>query len=219
MASGSIEVENGMSWWTSLVQVLERFIVSAGETLGGSIALGILAVTLLLRLALIPVMLPLAARTRDRQRVVDGFKPELRELKRQFARDPDSLQKEINALHARHGVKVVDGPGLVAALIQVPVLIAMFQAVYHISEGTALAGNGLLWGLLAAAASLATTRLTGVQSRLMLAIAGVLPVGISIWLGQGIALYLLAFYAGSAVQALLLRRRPVRAPALSGAGT
>ena len=201
-----------MRVWTELVDALQRLIISAGDIAGGSTALGILAVTLVLRLVLIPIMLPLAARTRDRQRIVDGFKPQLQDLKRQFAKDPDGLQRAINALHAKHGVRVIDSPGLLGALIQLPVLIAMFQAVYHVSEGTTLAGNGLLWGLLAAGISVLNTHLSGVRARAMLVLSGVLPVGIALWLGQGIALYLLAFYAGSTVQGLLLRRRPVRTP-------
>ncbi|MCI0434780.1 MAG: YidC/Oxa1 family membrane protein insertase [Gemmatimonadetes bacterium] len=206
-----------MNLWTTLVAALERLVVAAGDALGGSLALGILAVTLGLRLALIPIMLPLAARTRDRQRVVDGFKPEFQELKRQFAKDPDRLQKEINALHARHGIKVFDGPGLLGALIQLPVLIAMFTAVLHLSEGTALSANGLLWGIAAAVVSTLTTALSGTRARSLLALSAVLPIAIALWLGQGIAMYLLAFYAGSFVQGLLLRRVPVRTGTVTAA--
>jgi YidC/Oxa1 family membrane protein insertase len=202
-----------MNPWSVLVGGLESLIEAVGQALGGSLGVGVFVVTLILRLLLIPVLLPLAARSRDRTRVYEGMKPELRELKLQFAKEPDRLDKEISALHRRHGIKLVDTAGLWVALIQLPVLIAMFQAVLHISEGTALAANGWLPGLLAAAASMASLRVAGqAQKPIVLAIAGILPIVISIWLGAGVALYLIAFYAGSTLQALLMRRMPVRTP-------
>ena len=42
----------------------------------------------------------------------------------------------------------------------------------------------------------------------MLALSAVLPLVMTIWLGHGIGLYLIAFYAGSALQGFLMRRRP-----------
>lgn len=201
-----------MNPWSALVGGLQGLIDTVGQAAGG-LGGGILIVTLGLRLLLIPVLLPLAARSRDRTRVFDGMKPELQSLKAQFRKDPDRLDREISALHKRHGIKLVDTAGLWAALIQLPVLIAMFQAVLFITEGTSLAAGGWLPGLLAAAASMASLRVAGqAQKPAILAIAGILPIAISIWLGAGIALYLIAFYAGSTVQALLMRRIPVRTP-------
>lgn len=196
-----------MPLWSDLVDAIGRLIESVGAALGGTAA-GILAVTLLLRLALIPIMLPLAVRARERQKIVAAMRPEMRELKQLYRKEPDRLQKEIEALHARHGIKVIDGPGLLGALVQLPVLIALFQAVYKVSEGTTLAEGGLLIGAAAAAASAFSVVLAGQgDSKPMLALSAVLPVAISGWLGRGIALYLLAFYAGSAIQGLLMRRR------------
>ncbi|MGH7505250.1 MAG: hypothetical protein ACRELX_06350, partial [Longimicrobiales bacterium] len=106
-----------MSWWTSLVAALEGLIVLAGDALDGHLGAGIFVVTLVLRGALIPIMLPLAARTRDRQKVVDRMKPEMQALKQQFRKDAGRLHKEIAALHERHGIKLVDTAGLLVALI------------------------------------------------------------------------------------------------------
>lgn len=201
-----------MNPWSALVDGLQGLIETVGQAAGG-IGGGILIVTLGLRLLLIPILLPLAARSRDRTRVFEGMKPELQALKAEFKKDPDRLDREISALHKRHGIKLVDTAGLWAALIQLPVLIAMFQAVLFLTEGTSLAAGGWLPGLFAAAASMASLRVAGqAQKPAILAIAGILPIAISIWLGAGIALYLIAFYAGSTVQALLMRRIPVRTP-------
>jgi YidC/Oxa1 family membrane protein insertase len=202
-----------VSGWAGFVDVIENLILAAGPALGGGTALGIVVVTLAVRIALIPIMLPLGARTRDRNLVVKRMRPEMQALKEQYRKDPDRLQKEISALHARHGIKLVDMPGLLAALIQLPLLIGLFQAVYHVSEGTPLASNGLLVGVLASAFSVAGLWLGGqADSRPLLIMSLVLPVVVATWLGSGIGLYLVAFYAGSALQGVLMRRRAVRTP-------
>ncbi|HSL70618.1 MAG TPA: YidC/Oxa1 family membrane protein insertase [Longimicrobiales bacterium] len=198
-----------MSWWTVLVQALEGLIHNVATATGGSLVLGILLTILGIRLLLIPIMLPLAVRTRDRNVIVKRMKPELAAIRKEFRKDPNREHKEISALHARHGIGLVDIPGLIGALIQLPVLIAMFQAVYHVSRDTPLAGPGVLTGLLASALSVAGLWLGGqADSRPMLALSAVLPLVMAIWLGHGIGLYLIAFYAGSALQGFLMRRRP-----------
>jgi membrane protein insertase Oxa1/YidC/SpoIIIJ len=200
-----------MGWWSSLVQALEGLIANVGGAAGGSLGLGILLTVLAVRLALIPIMLPLAVRTRDRNVIVRGMRPEMAAIKKEFAKDPDREHKEIVALHARHGIGLVDGPGLIGAFIQLPVLIALFQAVYHVSRDTPLASPGLLIGLLASALSVLGLWLGGqADSKPMLALSAVLPFVMTLWLGQGIGLYLTAFYAGSALQGALMRRWPAR---------
>ena len=195
--------------------LLEGAIVSVGEILGG-LAMGIFAVTFLGRTLLIPVMLPMAVRTRDRMKVVRRIRPEIKALNLKLKADPHRLERELKALHEANGIKMLDVPGLLAALIQLPVLIALFQAVYAVSEDTALASGGLLVGLLAAALSLAGTKLSGQGegAAWLMWLSGVLPIGIALWLGKGIALYLAAFYGASLIQALLMRKQvdDVRGP-------
>ncbi len=200
--------------WSALVDAVQRFIAAAGDTLGDPLA-GIFAVTFGLRLALIPLMLPLAIRARERMRIMERMRPEMRALKEQFRKEPDRLQKEIEALHARNGLRLIDVPALLGALVQLPVLIALFQAVYHLSEGTSLATGGLLMGVVASAVSVLSVVLAGQgKSKPMLALAAVLPIVVSIWLGRGIGAYLVAFYLGATIQGLLMqRRRPVAEPA------
>jgi membrane protein insertase Oxa1/YidC/SpoIIIJ len=196
-----------LSWWGTIVDFVESLILSTGEAVGGGAAAGILIVTLAVRLVLIPIMLPFARRSRNHTDIVRRLRPELDELKVRMKKQPDELQKEMTALHARHGIGLVDGSGLIVALIQLPVLIALFQAVHRISGEHGLDSGGLLVGLAAAAISVAALKTAGqAESKVMLAMSAVLPVAICLWLGRGIGLYLIAFYAGSVVQGLLTRR-------------
>ena len=197
----------GLNPWSALVDLLERAIVASGERLGG-LALGIFVVVFVGRTLLIPVLMPMAIRTRNRMRIVRRIRPEIKALNQRLKKDPHALERELKALHEANGIKMVDVPGLLSALIQLPVLIALFQAVYFVSEDTALASGGLLVGLIAAALSVAGTKLSGQSegATWLLWLSGLLPIGIAAWLGRGIALYLAAFYGASLIQAFLMRR-------------
>jgi membrane protein insertase Oxa1/YidC/SpoIIIJ len=123
------------------------------------------------------------------------------------------MQRELKLLHQRHGIGQVDTGGLLAALIQVPVLIAFFQAVIEMSADTPLASGGLIWGVVAGAVSFASTALgDDTTPRPLLYLAGILPIVIAVWLGRGVGLYLVAFYLGSLVQSLLMRRPRATVP-------
>jgi membrane protein insertase Oxa1/YidC/SpoIIIJ len=201
--------------WTALVHSIEELMQGVAALAGVPLGIGILLTVLAIRLLMIPIMLPLAARSRDRNAIYRKLKPELAALRQEFRKDPMREQKEVSALHKRHGIGLVDGPGLIAALIQLPILIALFQAVYHVSRNTDLARPGVLIGLLASVLSVTGVWLAGqADSKPMLVLSAVLPIVMAIWLGRGIGFYLIAFYAGSAVQGLLMKKWPVtiRAP-------
>jgi membrane protein insertase Oxa1/YidC/SpoIIIJ len=137
------------------------------------------------------------------------LQPELVAIKQEFKKDPMREQKEISELHKRHGISLVDGPGLIGALIQLPVLIALFQAAYHITRDTTLASSGIVVGLIASALSAGGLWLNGQgDSKVMLVLFGVLPLVMALWLGQGIGLYLIGLNVATALQGVLLRRWP-----------
>lgn len=207
-----------MNPWSALVQAVENVIVATGESLGGHLGAGIFVVVLGVRLVLIPLTYPLAVRTRDRQRIVDRIKPELKALRQELKGDYERVHKETKALHERNGISMVDKAGLVGALIQIPVLIALFQAIYYVSRDTGLATGGILFGIVAAMLAVFGTVTAGQgRSKMIMGLSAVLPILISVWLGAGIALYLVAFYGGGAIQGILMqRRKPPRAEPVVG---
>jgi membrane protein insertase Oxa1/YidC/SpoIIIJ len=202
-----------MNPWTALVDALDAAIVATADVLGGDVGAGIFVLTFLARLALIPIMLPLARRGRAWRDVQRSIKPEIKRITKDHAKDPSTIQRELKLLHQRHGIGQVDTGGLLAALIQVPVLIAFFQAVIEMSADTPLASGGLIWGVVAGAVSFASTALgDDTTPRPLLYLAGILPIVIAVWLGRGVGLYLVAFYLGSLVQSLLMRRPRATVP-------
>jgi membrane protein insertase Oxa1/YidC/SpoIIIJ len=114
-----------MNLWSAAVRALAAALRSVGDLVGGGPAVGIPLLTFVLRVALI-VLAPLAVRTRDRMRVVRRISPQMKALDREFRDDPNTLSARLKALHAENGIGMVDWPGLGAAFIQVPILIALF---------------------------------------------------------------------------------------------
>lgn len=190
--------------WSSFVDAIERLLHAVGDRAGGSLALGIFLTVLAGRLLLIPIMLPLARKTRAYQGIVRTLKPRIKELNQQLKNEPSRLNRELKAVHQNAGIGMVDSAGLLGALIQVPVLIALFQAVLSVSEGTPLAAGGLVLGAAAGFVSALGTVLSGQGGKFLLGLSALLPIGIGAWLGAGIGYYLLAFYVGSLVQSLLM---------------
>jgi len=195
--------------WGVVVGAVRSLILEAASWLGGSQSLAILAVTFTVRVAAIPLLLPLAVRSRDRQRVVRRIRPQIKALHKEFKKDPDRLSLELDKLHRDNGIKVADWAGAGAALFQVAILIAFFQAVLKVSEGSSPDSGGLLLGVVASCFSVLSTKVSGQSegAAWTLWMAGLLPVAIAAWLGAGVGLYLTAFYAASAVQAAIMRER------------
>lgn len=196
-----------MSLWTSLVGLLENALRGiAGEV--GQMGVAILLTTFVVRAALIPITLPAARKSLAHGRITRSIRPQVKQIHQEFRDDPVGLTRALKAIHQAHGIGVVDVAGLVAAFVQLPILIAFFQAVLRISHDTPLASGGVLPGIVAAAAAVLGSWLGGQgrDARWLLWLSAVLPVGMSIWLGAGIGLYLTGFYGATLIQAALMRR-------------
>lgn len=114
--------------WATLVAGLQAAIFTLGH-LTGSLGLGIFLVSLLLRLALLPLALRVARRTRAQQQRLAALRPELERLKLAWAKDPQRLHTETMALFRRHGYNPIDFASAFGGLLQLPPLSAMFSAL------------------------------------------------------------------------------------------
>jgi YidC/Oxa1 family membrane protein insertase len=115
--------------WAAFVELLRAGIFGAAHVCGGSLGGGILVVSALLRLALLPLTLRLARRAREQQARVAALRPEMEALQRLHANEPRRLMQEVRALHAKHDIKLVTPSSFVGLAIQFPVLSGLFSAV------------------------------------------------------------------------------------------
>ncbi|MEP6731664.1 MAG: YidC/Oxa1 family membrane protein insertase [bacterium] len=115
--------------WTAFVELIRVAILGAAHLCGGSIGSGVLCVSIVVRLALLPLTLRLARQARVQQARIAAIKPELEVLQRRYAKDQLVLMRETQALHAKHGIRVITPSGLLGMMIQLPLLGGLFAAV------------------------------------------------------------------------------------------
>src|SRR5690348_6072684 len=115
--------------WAAFVELLRAAIFSAAHVCGGSLGGGIVLVSTVVRLALLPLTLKLARRGREQQAKLAALKPELDALQRRYASDARRLMQETRALHERNGIKVFTPSTFVGFAIQSPLLGGLFAAV------------------------------------------------------------------------------------------
>lgn len=115
--------------WAAFVEVLRAAIFGAAHVCGGSLGGGILLVSAVVRIALLPLTLKLARRAREQQVKLAALKPELDALQRRYATDPRRMLQETRALHEKNGIKLLTPATFIGYAIQSPLLGGLFSAV------------------------------------------------------------------------------------------
>ena len=115
--------------WAAFVEVIRAAIFSAAHVCGGSLGGGILLVSAVVRIALLPLTLKLARRAREQQAKLAALKPELDAIRRRHASDPGRMMQETRALHAKHGITLFSPGSLAGFAVQMPLLGGLLAAV------------------------------------------------------------------------------------------
>ena len=211
-----------MTLWTELVDLLRESMFAYAQLTNGNLAFGIMAVTLLARLAILPLTLRLARGAAAHQAMVQRIQPELESVRLTFKNNPRRLAEETQRVFARHGVSMVPLSGCMGAIAQTPLLLGLFSAV---RQCAALGGRfmwirdiskpdvalALLVAALTAASMAAGPQPDAVsQNRvLMIALPAALTL-IALWqMAAGLGLYWGVSSAVSIAQGLILRRQVV----------
>ncbi len=115
--------------WAGFVELIRMVIFAAAHVCGGSLGAAIVAVSIVVRVALLPVTLRLARQAREQQRRIAALEPKVDALQRRHADDQARLAREMQALYAANGVRLFTPGGLVGFLVQAPLLGGLFAAV------------------------------------------------------------------------------------------
>lgn len=205
-------------WDRYIILNFSRVIIWFSNLFGGSYGIGIIIFTLIIRLILLPIM---HRQTKSTQKM-SGLQPQLKELQTKYAsKDTDTqnkLKEETSKLYAEAGVNPV--AGCLPLLIQMPVLIAMYQAI---SRTDVLKTGNFLWmnlgepdhyfilPILAAALTYGTTKLSSMSqaesnptTTSMMYIMPALILFMGITLPSALSLYWVVGNAFSVGQTLLL---------------
>ncbi|MEQ6378366.1 membrane protein insertase YidC [Bacillaceae bacterium S4-13-58] len=117
------------------------------ELLGGNYGLSIIAMTLLIRLALLPLMMKQSKGSYASREKMQVIKPELDELQNKYKgkKDPESRQKmqqEMMQLYQKHQFNPIASIGCLPLIIQFPILIGFYYAILRTPE---IASHTFLW--------------------------------------------------------------------------
>lgn len=127
--------------WAEFVGLFESLIFAFTQACGGNVAAGIVTTTLCIRLALLPLTLKSARASAVLREQMAKLKPELDTLKKRFANDRARLLCEQQALFERHNVKLASPTGCLGAVLQMPIVLALFFAVRQAAAG----GGRFFW--------------------------------------------------------------------------
>ncbi|MGT2907700.1 membrane protein insertase YidC [Streptococcus dentiloxodontae] len=197
-ACGNSEVtSHSVGLWERLIYIFGQAI--QGLSFGGSIGIGIILFTILVRTLLIPLYNRQVSASRD----IQELQPKLRELQKEHAGDRQGLAVAQNELYKEHGVNPY--ASMLPLLIQLPLLMALYQALIRVPK---LKEGSFLWvnlgekdpyyilPLLAAVFTFLSLWLTNKSAKerngMMTAMMIIMPVFI-LWFGtqisSGVALY------------------------------
>lgn len=127
-------------WNQYFVYPLSWLITYVAELFGNNYGLSIIIVTLVIRLAILPLMIKQTRNSKAMQMV----QPELKALQQKYAsKDPatqQKLQQETMALFQKHGVNPLSG--CFPLFIQMPILIGFYHAIMRTAE---IANHNFLW--------------------------------------------------------------------------
>jgi YidC/Oxa1 family membrane protein insertase len=112
----------------------------------GAFGIAVICLTIGIRAVLFPVFgwqLRTSRRIQAEQRLVA---PQLQELRKKYKKEPQRLSQEMNALYKEHGISPFSSlTGCIPALVQMPVLIGLYQSIRAVTSTLAKADKHFLW--------------------------------------------------------------------------
>jgi len=135
-----------------LVVPTGNLIVMLAEMLNGNYGLAIIAITIIVRLAIMPLNFSQIKKTMVQQEKMKYIKPELEDIqfRQKNAQTPEekaAVSQEMMALYKDNNISMTGGVGCLPILIQMPIFTAMYQAVNLTPEISASTFLGINLGV------------------------------------------------------------------------
>lgn len=135
--SGCQAVENQEGIFYSIfVKPMEFMLEFLGNNIfSGSYGLAIIAITVLIRLILMPIMLKNYRQQQTMKTKMDAFKPELEEVQKKMKEaktkeEQMQYQQEMVGLYKKHGINPMN-MGCLPMLIQMPIIMGLYFAILY----------------------------------------------------------------------------------------
>ncbi|MDQ0233185.1 YidC/Oxa1 family membrane protein insertase [Metabacillus malikii] len=127
-------------WNSYIVYPLSQVITYFAEITGDNYGISIVLVTLIIRLAILPLMI----KQMKSSKAMQAIQPEMQKLKEKYSskdqQTQQKLQQETMALFQKHGVNPL--AGCFPLIVQMPILIGFYHAIMRTEE---IAQHNFLW--------------------------------------------------------------------------
>lgn len=127
--------------WDHLVDFVRLMIFAYAQVCGGNLGFGVLATSVLDRVAMFPITLRVAKMSQAHRRAMQKLQPELARIREKFKWQPERVAVESQKLLKRHNISPVPFAGCLGAVAQMPIFLAVFSAVRSVVR----AGGKFLW--------------------------------------------------------------------------
>src|SRR4051812_11306673 len=115
--------------WDTFVTLVRIAMFGAAHVCGGSLGAGIAVVSIVVRVALLPLTSRMARHSLAQQATLAAIAPQLESLRKRYRNDPLRLLAETRALHEAHGIRTLTPAGFMTLLLQAPLLGAVMTVV------------------------------------------------------------------------------------------
>ncbi len=208
-----------MGIWSYFLEMLQSGLFTTTQLCGGNLGSGILAFSLVLRLALLPLTYSLARRSRQRRFRMKQLEPQLVLIRKRHQDDPLGLMQETARLYRRHNIDMFDSRSFLGSFVQLPFFAGMYTVIRRVlASGT---GGPFLWisditkadvwlavlvSALTYGATVLNPTITQQAPQWLAVVSAAVTMFILLKLSAGIGIYWAASSAISGVQAIMLRR-------------
>lgn len=159
-----------MDIWAIWLDTILRLLNILSSDVGLGLGLAIVAVTVLLRTMILPISWNCAYRGCIRHKKVTKLQPELQRLRERYAHKPEAYVQHMTTLYRKHGLSLLDGKGILGALVQMPLFLGMFQALQRVGDGVRF-----LWVASLSKPDLWLSVIAGITTALAMAVNPELP--------------------------------------------
>ncbi|EON71114.1 membrane protein insertase YidC [Lysinibacillus sphaericus] len=138
--SGCQAVQNKEGFFYSIFVKPMEFLLEffGNDIFSGSYGLAIIAITVLIRLVLMPIMLKNYRQQQIMKSKMDAFKPEMEEVQKKMKEaktkeEQMQHQQEMMALYKKHGVNPLN-MGCLPMLIQMPIIMGLYFSILYSAD-------------------------------------------------------------------------------------
>lgn len=120
---------------------IQRIMLSTGNAIGGADGIGwsIVIITLVVRTILLPLMLSQQKKSITQQEKMRRLQPQMKSIQEAMRRKPITPEQQMQLstwqreLYSKNNVSMIGGVGCLPLLIQMPIMIGIYQAVAYSS--------------------------------------------------------------------------------------